>query len=116
MTYCRIHLAEIIPMTSNRFKTLSCIRSGVDSVQEICKVTKIGKDDVKSSISSLAEQKFIATKGLLTFFTRKITADGIKAVGIWSKVLGKDEDVIEVLSTLLEMNNDGRKDSTIYGT
>jgi RIO-like serine/threonine protein kinase len=103
-------------MTSNGFKILSCIRVGVDSVQEICKVTKISKDDVKSSITSLAEQKFIATKGLLTFFTRKITANGIKALGTWSKFLGKDEDVIEVLSTLLEMNNDGRKDSTIFGT
>jgi hypothetical protein len=103
-------------MTRNSFKILCCINSGIDSVQEICKITKLGKDDVKRSIVSLVELKYIATKNLLTFFTRKITADGIRAVGVWSKVFSKDEDVIVVLSDLAEVNNNGRKDSTIYGT
>jgi hypothetical protein len=114
--YCLQHLPEVIPMTRNSFKILCCINSGIDSVQEICKITKLGKDDVKRSIVSLVELKYIATKNLLTFFTRKITADGIRAVGVWSGVFSKDEDVIVVLSDLAEVNNNGRKNGDIHRT
>jgi hypothetical protein len=71
---------------------------------------------VKRSIVSLVELKYIATKNLLTFFTRKITADGIRAVGVWSKVFSQDEDVIVVLSDLAEVNNNGRKNGDIHRT
>jgi RIO-like serine/threonine protein kinase len=114
--YCRLHLSEVVQLTRNGFKILSCINSEVDSVQEICKVTKLSKERVKSTLTSLAEQQFIATSGILSFFTRKITADGIWALGIWSNVFSQDEDVMVVFDSLADVNDNGKKNGTIYGT
>jgi hypothetical protein len=46
----------------------------------------------------------------LSFLSRKITADGIRILSIYSKVFGKDEDVVDMMKRLeveTEEDNDG---------
>lgn len=94
--YCRLHLAEVLPLSRNAYKVLACINAEIESVPKIAEICRIDKDAVKASLAVLTESKYIATSGMLSFLSRKITADGIRVLSVYSKVYGKDEDVIDV--------------------
>jgi hypothetical protein len=90
--------------------TLSCVNSNVQSVSKIAEICRLKKDDVRTSLAVLAESKYIVTSGVLSFLSRKITADGIRILSIYSKVFGKDEDVVDMMKRLeveTEEDNDG---------
>jgi hypothetical protein len=108
--YCRIHLAEIARLSRRGYMILHCINAEVQSVSKISEICRIDKDDVKTSLAVLIESKYIAVSGVLSFLSRKITADGIRVLSIYSKVFGEDEDVVDVMNRLgeeAEEGNDG---------
>jgi hypothetical protein len=102
LPYCKPHLMEILPLPRNAYKVLICVEAGIDGVAEIHHITRIPKDDVKSSLAFLLEQKLISKSGLFTFLERKITADGLHALSVYRNVYGKEEDVIAVQQQLSE--------------
>jgi hypothetical protein len=108
--YCITHLAEIFWLSRTGYMTLSCVNSNVQSVSKIAEICRLKKDDVRTSLAVLAESKYIVTSGVLSFLSRKITADGIRILSIYSKVFGKDEDVVDMMKRLeveTEEDNDG---------
>lgn len=107
--YCRPHLAEVLPLSRNGYKVLLCINAEVESASKIAEICRLDKDAVKNSLAVLVEAKYIATLGILGFLSRKITADGIRVLSIYSKVFRGDEDVAEVKNRLKE---EDEKDGT----
>ena len=93
---------EILPISRNSFKILTCIDFGIYSIAKIAEVTRIPKPDIKASLAVLAEMKLIENKGITLFSTRVLTAEGIEALAVYSKVYGEDGDVIEVERELKE--------------
>jgi hypothetical protein len=100
--YCRTDLIRLIPVTHSTFKTLLCLESGIQTVHEISDITRIPKGEIKASIALLLELKLIESKGLLAFMERKVTADGLRAISVYSKVYGSDEDVQDVRQKIEE--------------
>ena len=100
--YCRPHLAEVLPLSRNGFKILLCINAEIESVSRIADICRLDKDDVRSSLAVLAEMKYIATSGILSFLSRKITGDGIRILSVYSKIFSQDDDVVDVESRLKE--------------
>jgi len=98
---------EILPVSRNSYKALLCIEAGIASVSEISDLTRIPKDDVKSAIALLNSLKLVETKGMLAFLQRKVSADGVRALSVYRKVYGSDEDVLTVEEKLAEEENDG---------
>jgi hypothetical protein len=105
--YCRNCLTEVLPLTRNGFKVLSCINARLDDANRISKIVKLDKDSVKLVLTSLNEQKYVTTSGLFAFMERKITAEGTHVLSVYSQVFGRDEDVIEVVRKL-QVVDDGR--------
>jgi hypothetical protein len=109
--YCRTHLADALGgrgLSRPGYLILHCINSEVQSVSKISEICRLEKDDVKASIAVLAESKYITVSGVFSFLSRKITADGIRVLSIYSKVFDGEEDVGEVKSRLQEEeSNDG---------
>lgn len=103
--YCRSCLMELLPITSNAYKILLCIDSDVSSVHGIADVTRIGKDEIRSSLAHLTAIKLVKTKGILAFAERKITADGLRALVAYNKFYDKDDDVNELKQNLEEAAN-----------
>lgn len=98
---------EILPVSRNSYKVLLCIEAGIASVSEISDLTRIPKDDVKAAIALLNSLKLVETKGMLAFLQRKASADGVRALSVYRKVYGSDEDVLEVEEKLVEEEDDG---------
>lgn len=105
--YDRACLMEILPVSRNSYKVLLCIEAGIASVSEISDLTRIPKDDVKAAIALLNSLKLVETKGMLAFLQRKASADGVRALSVYRKVYGSDEDVLEVEEKLVEEEDDG---------
>jgi hypothetical protein len=105
--YCRTHLTEVLPLSRNGYKILLCFKAEIESLSKISKICRLDKDAIKSSLAVLAETKYIAASGLLAFLSRKITADGIRVLSIYSKIFDPDEDVADVKSRLQEEDQDG---------
>jgi len=106
--YCRTHLADAFGgrgLSRPGYLILTCINSEVQSVSKIAEICRLDKDDVKTSLAVLAEAKYIAVTGVLSFLSRKITADGVRVLSIYSKVFDADEDVTEVKNRLKEEDN-----------
>ena len=109
--YCRRCLQEVLPLSRNSYKVLVCINAEIDDVKDIADLTKLDKESVKTTIALLAESKFVNVSGMLVFLKRKITADGVRTLKVYSKVYGEDEDVAEVdekISEFLEAKTNGR--------
>jgi predicted transcriptional regulator len=87
---------EILPVSVNSYKILVCLEAGIESPSKIFELTRISKDDVKASLAHLNELRLVETKGMLVFLERKLTADGVRALAVYRKVYGNDEDVVEV--------------------
>jgi DNA-binding MarR family transcriptional regulator len=81
---------------------LTCVNSEIDSVGEICKITRLDKDAVKASLTSLNEAKYIKTSGMFAFVERKITAEGARALSVYSKTFGQEGDIVEMKQRLDE--------------
>lgn len=108
--YCRFHLAHVAPLSRNGYKTLLCIEAKIESVSKISEICRLDKDDVKNSLAVLKEVKYIATSGILAFLSRKVTAEGIRVLSIYSRIFDKDEDVVDVklrLEEEIEEDKDG---------
>lgn len=108
--YCRPHLAEVLPLSRNGYKVLLCIDAEVESVSKIAEICRVDKDEVRSSLAVLAEMKYIATSGVLAFLSRKVSADGIRVLSVYSKVYGKDEDVLDVKCRLDDQQEEENED------
>jgi DNA-binding IclR family transcriptional regulator len=91
---------EVLPLTRNGFKVLSCIGAKLDDANRISKIVKLDKDSVKLVLTALCEQKYVTTSGLFAFMERKITAEGNHVLSVYSQVFGRDEDVIDVVRQL----------------
>ena len=103
--YCRTHLPDALGgrgLSRAGYLILHCINRGVQSVSKIAEICRLDKDDVKTSLAVLAESKYITVSGVFSFLSRKITADGVRVLSIYSKVFDTDEDVAEVKSRLQE--------------
>lgn len=105
--YCRQHLMEILPLSRNSYKIMLCIKAGIDDATRICDATRIPKDDVKSSLAFLVEQKFLSSSGLFAFLERKITAEGTHALSVYKGVYSREDDVREIEEQLVEEAEDG---------
>jgi hypothetical protein len=100
--YDRACLMEILPVSINAYKVMLCVESGVESPGKISDLTRISKDDIKASLAHLTELKLVETKGMLVFLERKVTAEGIRALSVYKKVYGSEDDVREVQEQLAE--------------
>jgi hypothetical protein len=98
--YCRPHLAEVLPLSRNGYKMLICINAGIESISKIAEICRLDKHVVKPCLAVLTEAKYITTSGVLSFLSRKITADGTRVLSVYSRVYDKDEDVILVENQL----------------
>jgi hypothetical protein len=105
--YDRACLMEILPVSVNSYKTLICLEAGIESPSKISELTRISKEDVKASLAHLKELKLVEAKGMLAFLERKLTADGVRALAVYRKVYGNDDDVLEVERKLPEEHEDG---------
>jgi hypothetical protein len=108
--YCRTHLNDALGgrgLSRPAYLILNCINSQVQSVSKIAEICRLDKDDVKNSLAVLVESKYITVSGVLSFLSRKITAEGVRVLSVYSKVFDADEDVAEVKSRLKEEVNDG---------
>jgi hypothetical protein len=108
--YCKTHLIDALGgrgLSRPGYLILSCINCEVQSVSKTAEICRLDKDDVKASLAVLAESKYITVSGILSFLSRKITAEGVRVLSIYSKVFGADEDVADVKSRLQEEDNDG---------
>lgn len=100
--FCRLHLAEVLPLSRDGFKILLCVNAEIQSISKISEICRLDKDDVRSSLAVLAEMKYVATSGVLSFLSRKMTGDGIRVLSVYSKIFGEDEDVADVKNRLQE--------------
>ena len=106
-SYCRGCLLELLPLSRNSYKVLMCLESGIESPSKISDLTRLEKDEVKSALALLTELKLLETKGLLVFLERKVTPGGVRALSLFRKVYGEDEDALEVRRKLTEEAADG---------
>jgi predicted transcriptional regulator len=88
-----------MPISRNSYKVLACIEAGIISPSRISDITRIEKDDVKGSLAVLNEMNLIRSEGLLAFLKREVTADGVRALSVYSKIFD-EEDVQEVKARL----------------
>jgi hypothetical protein len=108
--YCRTHLTDALGgrgLSRAGYLILHCINNEVQSISKISEICLLAKDDVKASLAVLAESKYITVSGVLSFLSRKITADGVRVLSVYSKVFDGDEDVAEVKGRLQEDSKDG---------
>ncbi len=103
--YCRSCLMELLPVTSNSYKILVCIEHDASSVNEIADMTRIAKDEIRSSLAHMTAIKLVKTKGILAFTERKVTAEGLRALAAYGKFYDKDDDVKELKQSLEEAAN-----------
>jgi len=100
--YCRAHLSEVLPLSRNGYKILLCINAEIESTSKISEICRLDKDDVKTSLAVLTELKYITTSGLLAFISRKVTAEGIRVLSIYSGIYDVDEDIADVKTRMQE--------------
>jgi hypothetical protein len=106
--YCPNHLPGALGgrgLSRPGYLILHCINKEVQSVSKISEICRLDKDDVKTSLAVLVESKYITVSGVLSFLSRKITADGVRVLSIYSKVFDADEDVADVRKRLEEEDN-----------
>lgn len=101
-TYCRSCLMELLTVTTNAYKILLCIESDASTVGEIADMTRIAKDEIRSSLAHLTAIKLVKTKGLLAFTERQVTADGLRAFAAYAKFYDSYDDVKQVKQSLKE--------------
>jgi hypothetical protein len=103
--YCRDCLSELLPLTKEEYKILLGISKGITTISELNKLTKIRKAEVRAYIESLTEKEFIEKASFLFFSNMKVLEKGLEALTVYRQVYGRDEDVIQFESEVVESEN-----------
>lgn len=86
-------MKERLPLSKKEFKVLVAITNEIVRISEIEKITKIVKDDVRSSISNLLFLSLVRKKGISIASRLEVTHEGLEACGAYNAVYNADEDV-----------------------
>jgi DNA-binding MarR family transcriptional regulator len=89
-----------VPLSKEEFKVLAVVTNEIEKVSEIGKITKMGKDDVRATISDLQQRNLVKKKGILLTSRLEVTHDGLEAYGAYRSVYDANEDLKQFYNEL----------------
>jgi len=104
--FCSNCLQNVLPLTKQDYKVLVSIANGIDNFRKISEITKLRKEDVRNSIKTLIDSGMVEKEGISIFSKLCITDKGFEAIGIYRKVYGKDDDIIQFGNELRRFLNE----------
>lgn len=98
--FCLDCLQELLPLTKQEYKVLMMISCGINDSHLISSVTRIKREEVGACKQRLKVKGFIKVSGFLFFTETEVLEKGIEALNVYSRVYGKEEDVLKFESEL----------------
>jgi hypothetical protein len=86
-------LFKKLPLSKQNYLLLTCVANGVSDIRTISKLTRVLREDVRSSMEDLLSAKLIAREGMLVFSNCRATKEGLEAIAAFRQVYGQDYDI-----------------------
>jgi hypothetical protein len=83
-------LRAMVPLQPRDYLMLACVANNVTDVATLSKLTKIPRDNVKTSIGDMLSAGLIEKRGMVVFSELRITDEGMNAFSAYRSVFGED--------------------------